>query len=740
MDEERETLVPFANDSSLFSHRTQLASTLSSPMETIGSARTRQMHGREPSYASLEHSDNEHGVPAYSPASGSEARKAATAEQWSEKGHPPDRTGKSGRRRRPHFLLNWWQEMLACVVSLAALLALFATLYVYKNRPSPDWPDWISLNTIVAIYIVLLKSGILLIAAEGIAQLKWTWFEKGERPLEDLVKYDHASRGPVGAGALLWRLRARHLLASCGALITILALAADPFAQQIIRYHECFVPAPGPPVVLPRTNYYKERGGFHTGADLEQIVPGVTSALNAGVFSSISPPSTDCTTGNCTWASEYSSIGYCSACEDITNQLVFKNQTFHTHYKDGNKTDTFNTWNFTTLLPGGLACMTTNDFEDVYVGSGLYAYAAMGQSPLKVIESPPQMKTGPFPVSIDFVLAKDYLGIMNPSTGKPWDDCNSAVANQTWKCRGYGASRCWLSPCVKTFAASMQAGVLRETLLSSSYSFQTSSGPYSTELPITHASLDTQCLNAHERHAVEGLGYKIKPDKRWLAFNISKTPKLQLLKRPNPKAGFPESMASRGCLYAIDETFVVSLSEFLPYFFTGNVSGPAAVFYDEQIGDFSGPQVAQAVFNFGDVSFGRVSELFANVTDSLTNYIRQNGDDNFSAPAIGIARQEKACIAVRWPWLLFPVALVLLTLIFFTLMVLETRPTGNRPEIWKSSPLALLYHGLDSPISKDGRDIRHMHEMQALAKSTTVQLDTARDNIARLQVQQSHDV
>ena len=44
--------------------------------------------------------------------------------------------------RRPHFLLNWWQEMAACVVFVAALLALFATLYKYSGKPSPDWPEW----------------------------------------------------------------------------------------------------------------------------------------------------------------------------------------------------------------------------------------------------------------------------------------------------------------------------------------------------------------------------------------------------------------------------------------------------------------------------------------------------------------------------------------------------------------------------------------------------------------------
>jgi hypothetical protein len=46
---------------------------------------------------------------------------------------------------------------------------------------------------------------------------------------------DSASRGPLGSTILLFSLRARPL-ASFGAIITILALAFDPFIQQILQY------------------------------------------------------------------------------------------------------------------------------------------------------------------------------------------------------------------------------------------------------------------------------------------------------------------------------------------------------------------------------------------------------------------------------------------------------------------------------------------------------------------------
>lgn len=49
----------------------------------------------------------------------------------------------------------------------------------------------------------------------------------------DLQIFDDASRGPLGALSLILRIRWGAMLASLGALLTILALAQDAFYQQI---------------------------------------------------------------------------------------------------------------------------------------------------------------------------------------------------------------------------------------------------------------------------------------------------------------------------------------------------------------------------------------------------------------------------------------------------------------------------------------------------------------------------
>jgi hypothetical protein len=73
--------------------------------------------------------------------------------------------------------------------------------------------------------------------AAGINQLKWMHFEKAHR-LSDLEVFDETSRGPWGSLELIMRLNfnSRALLAIWGSLITIVALAMDPSAWQILSF------------------------------------------------------------------------------------------------------------------------------------------------------------------------------------------------------------------------------------------------------------------------------------------------------------------------------------------------------------------------------------------------------------------------------------------------------------------------------------------------------------------------
>lgn len=76
----------------------------------------------------------------------------------------------------------------------------------------------------------------LMVVGQGLGQLKWQHFERRPRRLLDFDVFENASRGPWGSLRLLYHINWNALAGSTGATITILALAMDPFAQQVVSF------------------------------------------------------------------------------------------------------------------------------------------------------------------------------------------------------------------------------------------------------------------------------------------------------------------------------------------------------------------------------------------------------------------------------------------------------------------------------------------------------------------------
>ena len=276
----------------------------------------------------------------------------------------------------------------------------------------------------------------------------------------------------------------------------------------------------------------------------------------------------------------------------------------------------------------------------------------------------------------------------------------------------------------------MAAGKLTETLNSTTANWNSGS----TEVPnpsLVMSMLNVECLTSYEVRSLTNLGYNITSGQRWLAYNATFD-----VSTWHSNDTFPESMMNRGCLYAFEDIFISSMAMWLPSLFLGTVSGGIPAAEKSLAGQFSGSQVVQSFSNFGSSDFDWVDQTFSNISTSLTNYIRQNGIANFSSPAIGETNETRTCIKVQWPFLIYPASLAILALSFFLIMVLATRPTGLRPRVWKSSPLALLYHGLvgwdeNTPSTIRIEDKKGMEEA---AKSTAVKLNNDYGIVTHLEV------
>jgi hypothetical protein len=90
-------------------------------------------------------------------------------------------------------------------------------------------------NTVVSALSTLAKSSMLMAVGQGLGQLKWQYFQRPRR-LMDFEVFEGASRGPWGALELLYYIHWHALGGSVGAIITVLAIFMDPFAQQVIQF------------------------------------------------------------------------------------------------------------------------------------------------------------------------------------------------------------------------------------------------------------------------------------------------------------------------------------------------------------------------------------------------------------------------------------------------------------------------------------------------------------------------
>jgi hypothetical protein len=146
-----------------------------------------------------------------------------------------DLSRRSTRHGTVHLVLIWKYELLSIVTSLGALLAIVAVLFAFDGKPMTRWKAIAQPNTVVSALSTLAKSSMLMAVGQGLGQLKWQYFQRPRR-LMDFEVFEGASRGPWGALELLYYIHWHALGGSVGAIITVLAIFMDPFAQQVIQF------------------------------------------------------------------------------------------------------------------------------------------------------------------------------------------------------------------------------------------------------------------------------------------------------------------------------------------------------------------------------------------------------------------------------------------------------------------------------------------------------------------------
>jgi hypothetical protein len=232
---------------------------------------------------------------------------------------------------------RWLLEIVSWLISAICMAAIIAVLVVLKDQPAARWPFTrmgLTLNSFVSILSRIAGAALLLPVAEALGQLKWSWFIKGDsKKMWDFEMFDNASRGPWGAFLLLIHTKGK-TVAALGALVTLFALALDPFFQQLVSFPERWTlqhtQSSIARIIRYEPHYPVEYINSLVAAQIDVDIQGVvdpfftgngTQPMAFGNGTRADIPLT-CPSSNCTWPS-YDTLGVCSECVEATNLLDF---------------------------------------------------------------------------------------------------------------------------------------------------------------------------------------------------------------------------------------------------------------------------------------------------------------------------------------------------------------------------------------------------------------------------------
>jgi hypothetical protein len=266
------------------------------------------------------------------------------------------------------------------------------------------------------------------------------------------------------------------------------------------------------------------------------------------------------------------------------------------------------------------------------------------------------------------------------------------------------AVECGLYPCVRGYNGKVKSGNFTERLVSIEPMPLASSSFMVNDIYCFY-TLRLGCVSQEGMTALKAQGYTVASGQEWLKYNCSS--------RVANARTIPDQ-----CIYEFSYDPARALAvNFQGGFFNGSVENTNVGFVDQ----VTGPAQLQVLFDDGNNTLKSINATMARVSDFLTTYVRENGDVSNSATAPGTVFQNETFIRVQWAWFTLPAALAIFTLVLLAYTLVETARHGRHTN-WKSSPLALLFHGLDTETQDRYSHLDDLDEMGEKAKGAIVQL------------------
>ncbi|MCJ1307443.1 hypothetical protein MMC25_001089 [Agyrium rufum] len=249
------------------------------------------------------------------------------------------------------------------------------------------------------------------------------------------------------------------------------------------------------------------------------------------------------------------------------------------------------------------------------------------------------------------------------------------------------ATQCTLSYCLQTFQSSTMNGIISEKVISmvENHTIVDISSNHGADIPVV---LSTSKNVTYEIGMGAMLGIR-----SWFADL------------------FKEGSATRNSSLA-NSTRSIPTSSVIVNLTVGISSG--TTYFDSDI-------VQTFYWDYYEYATGLPDAMSSLATAMTVAFRSFNG----AIPVEGIAFSTETYVHVRWGWIALPVVVVIFTAIFLSTTIFLSQRSGS--QAWKSSALAMLFHGLDEETRERFGGGKSLKEKKRVAKSITVKLDDSGD-------------
>jgi hypothetical protein len=583
---------------------------------------------------------------------------------------------------------TWWPEALGLLLSASCLTAIGGLLlpYTFSHRQVPEFSRSLTLNTLVSILAAAAKSALLFSVASTMGQAKWCWFRPAggstRRRLQDIQTLDDASRGPMGS---VLALCSETLMSVCsvGAVITILALAFDPFLQQLLTY-----PSETTIISTDATTLTAPILGPGLSGNPD-IYSWMLTGLYGGKKSYSRTPY--CPSGNCTWPL-FDSVGWCGTCGQTP--LQYESNTCNLPWEEYSLSQQNLTVKCELALAGAANKSVAMEVDMDDKGGALFNMV-FPATWLLISNTMNASTFAGFEQYLD--NGSEFLGYKTPMTAFATATPGPYTGNFTVPISDWlEGQTCIFTPCSRTYNISVQDGQVQETVVNEDWGSLVRPPPgLGSEITFcwkpTDAPIGEFTYDIVNGNPINGTF------RSWCGYSSFEY-----------QAEFAQVFQG-----------TMSFSSGYRWFSTSNLT---EIPPPETFGQSS--ELLEHVF--WDTP-GGLKSLMPSVLESLTyGALQALHSDQVKAPELqtssrGTVLAERPFVHVRWRWMTLPVILEVMGLIF---LVVTVRTTGrlNLP-LWKSSAIVMLYHGLDQNLVERGESYERASVMADTARGIYVRLD-----------------